>query len=137
MIELILHKKSIQIDETLLNVKEHLEKFYSNKEQDTIAKTLESFYLPIYKEVYQKREYKAGKQSQAEAHEAIRITHPHKYEDLESIVYNASITNQDALKLYRLIFERTIESQGRMPFMTSKICSLKSKMSILNVLLRV
>ncbi|TPH77769.1 type IA DNA topoisomerase [Helicobacter pylori] len=73
----------------------------------------ESFYLPIYKEVYQKREYKAGKQSQAEAHEAIRITHPHKYEDLESIVYNTGITNQDALKLYRLIFERTIESQGK------------------------
>ncbi|WRD59578.1 type IA DNA topoisomerase [Helicobacter pylori] len=73
----------------------------------------ESFYLPIYKEVYQKREYKAGKQSQAEAHEAIRITHPHKYEDLESIVYNAGITNQDALKLYQLIFERTIESQGK------------------------
>ncbi|GAA9350501.1 type IA DNA topoisomerase [Helicobacter pylori] len=73
----------------------------------------ESFYLPIYKEVYQKREYKAGKQSQAEAHEAIRITHLHKYEDLESIVYNAGITNQDALKLYRLIFERTIESQGK------------------------
>ncbi|WP_088297878.1 type IA DNA topoisomerase [Helicobacter pylori] len=73
----------------------------------------ESFYLPIYKEVYQKREYKAGKQSQAEAHEAIRITHPHKYEDLESIVYNAGIANQDALKLYRLIFERTIESQGK------------------------
>ncbi|UOR39787.1 type IA DNA topoisomerase [Helicobacter pylori] len=73
----------------------------------------ESFYMPIYKEVYQKREYKAGKQSQAEAHEAIRITHPHKYEDLESIVYNANITNQDALKLYRLIFERTIESQGK------------------------
>ncbi|MEJ8616666.1 type IA DNA topoisomerase [Helicobacter pylori] len=73
----------------------------------------ESFYLPIYKEVYQKREYKAGKQSQAEAHEAIRITHPHKYEDLESIVYNANITNQDALKLYQLIFERTIESQGK------------------------
>ncbi|RVZ89284.1 hypothetical protein EDA74_07185 [Helicobacter pylori] len=32
----------IQIDETLLNVKEHLEKFYSNKKQETIAKTLES-----------------------------------------------------------------------------------------------
>ncbi|GAA8972738.1 type IA DNA topoisomerase [Helicobacter pylori] len=73
----------------------------------------ESFYAPIYKDLYLKREYKAGKQSQAEAHEAIRITHPHKYEDLESIVYNASITNQDALKLYRLIFERTIESQGK------------------------
>ncbi|MFP5997145.1 type IA DNA topoisomerase [Helicobacter pylori] len=73
----------------------------------------ESFYAPIYKDLYLKREYKAGKQSQAEAHEAIRITHLHKYEDLESIVYNAGITNQDALKLYRLIFERTIESQGK------------------------
>ncbi|GAA8544103.1 type IA DNA topoisomerase [Helicobacter pylori] len=73
----------------------------------------ESFYTPIYKEVYLKREYKAGKQSQAEAHEAIRITHPHTYEDLESVVYNAGITNQDALKLYQLIFERTIESQGK------------------------
>ncbi|WP_441742127.1 hypothetical protein [Helicobacter pylori] len=42
MIEIILDKKSIQIDETLLNVKEHLEKFYSNKEQETIAQTLEN-----------------------------------------------------------------------------------------------
>ncbi|MGN8480565.1 type IA DNA topoisomerase [Helicobacter pylori] len=74
----------------------------------------ESFYAPIYKDLYlKKREYKAGKQSQAEAHEAIRITHPHTTEDLESIVYNANITNQDALKLYQLIFERTIESQGK------------------------
>nr|WRE10967.1 type IA DNA topoisomerase [Helicobacter pylori] len=74
---------------------------------------IESFYAPIYKDLYLKREYKAGKQSQAEAHEAIRITHPHTAEDLESIVYNANITNQDALKLYQLIFERTIESQGK------------------------
>ncbi len=73
----------------------------------------ESFYAPIYKDLYLKREYKAGKQSQAEAHEAIRITHPHTTEDLESIVYNANVTNQDALKLYQLIFERTIESQGK------------------------
>ncbi|EMH26298.1 type IA DNA topoisomerase [Helicobacter pylori] len=73
----------------------------------------ESFYAPIYNDLYLKREYKAGKQSQAEAHEAIRITHPHTTEDLESIVYNANITNQDALKLYQLIFERTIESQGK------------------------
>ncbi|WQS69205.1 type IA DNA topoisomerase [Helicobacter pylori] len=73
----------------------------------------ESFYAPIYKDLYLKRAYKAGKQSQAEAHEAIRITHPHTTEDLESIVYNANITNQDALKLYQLIFERTIESQGK------------------------
>ncbi len=93
----------------------------------------ESFYLPIYKEVYQKREYKAGKQSQAEAHEAIRITHPHKYEDLESIVYNASITNQDALKLYRLIFERTIESQGKNAIYDKQDLLFKIKNEYFNV----
>ncbi|GHQ16386.1 hypothetical protein VN0283_04300 [Helicobacter pylori] len=32
MIELILDKKSIQIDEEFLDIKKHLEKFYSNKE---------------------------------------------------------------------------------------------------------
>ncbi|MGL2413704.1 hypothetical protein ACOWL6_06370 [Helicobacter pylori] len=42
MIELTLDKKSIQIDEELLDIKKHLEKFYSNKEQKIIAKTLES-----------------------------------------------------------------------------------------------
>ncbi|PDW41094.1 hypothetical protein BB424_06475 [Helicobacter pylori] len=42
MIELTLDKKSIQINEELLDIKKHLEKFYSNKEQEIIAKTLES-----------------------------------------------------------------------------------------------
>ncbi|PDW28753.1 hypothetical protein BB455_02720 [Helicobacter pylori] len=42
MIELTLDKKSIQINEELLDIKKHLEKFYSNKKQETIAKTLES-----------------------------------------------------------------------------------------------
>ncbi len=36
----------------------------------------ESFYAPIYKDLYLKREYKAGKQSQAEAHEAIHHAPP-------------------------------------------------------------
>ncbi|WQS98822.1 type IA DNA topoisomerase [Helicobacter pylori] len=87
----------------------------------------ESFYTPIYKEVYLKREYKSGKQSQAEAHEAIRITHPHTYENLESVVYNAGITNQDALKLYQLIFERTIESQGKNAIYDKQDLSFKIK----------
>ncbi|WQT61850.1 type IA DNA topoisomerase [Helicobacter pylori] len=87
----------------------------------------ESFYIPIYKEVYLKREYKSGKQSQAEAHEAIRITHPHTYENLESVVYNAGITNQDALKLYQLIFERTIESQGKNAIYDKQDLSFKIK----------
>lgn len=42
MIELILDKKSIQIDEEFLDIKKHLEKFDSNKEQDLIAQTLEN-----------------------------------------------------------------------------------------------
>ncbi len=42
MIELILDKNSIQIDEEFLDIKKHLEKFYSNKEQETIAQTLEN-----------------------------------------------------------------------------------------------
>ncbi|BDR28568.1 hypothetical protein HSHS1_13290 [Helicobacter suis HS1] len=42
MIELILDKKSIQIDEEFLDIKKHLEKFYSNKEQEPIAQTLEN-----------------------------------------------------------------------------------------------
>ncbi len=36
MIELILHKKSIQIDGTLLNVKEHLEKFYPTSAKNSV-----------------------------------------------------------------------------------------------------
>ncbi|WQT11732.1 hypothetical protein E5A83_06910 [Helicobacter pylori] len=42
MIELTLDKKSIQIDEEFLDINEYLEKFYSNKGQEIIAKTLES-----------------------------------------------------------------------------------------------
>lgn len=47
MIELILDKKSIQIDEEFLDIKKHLEKFYSNKEQDPIAQTLECAYHAV------------------------------------------------------------------------------------------
>ncbi|PUD79766.1 hypothetical protein C2R62_03135 [Helicobacter pylori] len=44
-----------------------------------------AFFENIYPSVYEYREYRAGKNSQAEAHEAIRITHPHRYEDLKKV----------------------------------------------------
>ncbi len=48
----------------------------------------QAFFENIYPSVYEYREYRAGKNSQAEAHEAIRITHPHCYEDLKKCVRN-------------------------------------------------
>ncbi|GAA8100197.1 hypothetical protein HpHA297_04020 [Helicobacter pylori] len=59
----------------------------------------EVFFEPIYPSVYQYREYKAGKNSQAEAHEAIRITHPHALKDLEKVCSDAKISEELALKL--------------------------------------
>ncbi|GHR34604.1 hypothetical protein [Helicobacter pylori] len=43
MIELILDKKSIQIDEEFLDIKKHLEKFYSNKEEQLLENNLGHF----------------------------------------------------------------------------------------------
>lgn len=42
------------------------------------------------KEWYERREYKAGKQSQAEAHEAIRITHLHELNELDALFEKAN-----------------------------------------------
>lgn len=66
---------------------------------------------------YERREYKAGKQSQAEAHEAIRITHLHKYEEIENVVKEAFKGSKGAsanhIKLYTLIFENSLCSQAK------------------------
>ncbi|GAA8571649.1 hypothetical protein HpBT289_07030 [Helicobacter pylori] len=60
------------------------------------------FFEPIYPSVYQYKEYKVGKNSQSEAHEAIRITHPHALKDLEKVCSDAKISEELALKLYQL-----------------------------------
>ena len=65
----------------------------------------------IYKDNYEYKEYKAGKKSQAEAHEAIRITHFHRLEELKDILNKEDITNENAIKLYELIFLNTLASQ--------------------------
>ncbi|WP_393925255.1 DNA topoisomerase, partial [Campylobacter lari] len=59
----------------------------------------ESFFSPLYKDLYQKRSYEA-KNSQAEAHEAIRITHTHTFEDLPEVLRNAGIKEELDKKLY-------------------------------------
>ncbi|NHB36816.1 hypothetical protein EXS83_06690 [Helicobacter pylori] len=73
----------------------------------------QAFFENIYPSVYEYREYRAGKNSQAEAHEAIRITHPHCYEDLKKVCEKHNITDIDDLKVYTLIFFNTICSQSK------------------------
>lgn len=61
---------------------------------------------------YEKRFYKAGEQSQAEAHEAIRITHTHNYENIEKIAREENLSD-DEIKTYELIFLNSIASQAK------------------------
>ena len=89
-------------------------------------KEMKEFYEPIYKDNYEYKEYKAGEKSQAEAHEAIRITKPHKLEDLEKILNNENINNTNTIKLYELIFLNTLASQ----FKAAKIKKMNIKTNI-------
>ena len=78
------------------------------------------------KEWYERREYKAGKQSQAEAHEAIRITHLHELSELDALFEK---TNKEASTklvnkhkaLYTLIYKNSICSQAK-----DKVSEIKS-----------
>lgn len=70
-------------------------------------KFLESQY-----EWYQYREYRAGEQSQAEAHEATRITHIHAYGEIEKIVAEEKLTKEHQ-DLYRLIYINSVLSQSK------------------------
>lgn len=63
-------------------------------------------------EWYQMREYKAGKQSQAEAHEAIRITHAHTSGEMQAIINENNLSNEE-VKLYKLIYQNSIASQAK------------------------
>ncbi|EAH5770013.1 type IA DNA topoisomerase [Campylobacter jejuni] len=64
------------------------------------------------KQWYQKREYKAGEQSQAEAHEAIRISHLHSFEDIEKIAKEENLSD-DEKNTYTLIYLNSIQSQAK------------------------
>ncbi|WP_394980653.1 type IA DNA topoisomerase [uncultured Helicobacter sp.] len=77
---------------------------------EEFLKEAEGFWRGVYPDTYQYTEYKAGKNSQAEAHEAIRITHPHRYEDIENVCKKENLKD-DHIKLYRLIFKNTLLSQ--------------------------
>ena len=91
----------------------------SNSVSDEFLNEVESFFGK--EEWYQRREYKAGKQSQAEAHEAIRITHLHTFEDIDKIIDK---TNQEVSsdklklsdnhkKLYTMIYLNSVLSQAK------------------------
>lgn len=73
---------------------------------------MQRFYAPLYPDTYAYTEYKAGKNSQAEAHEAIRITHCHRYEEIASICAKEGLESKH-IKLYTLIFENTLCSQSK------------------------
>ena len=63
-------------------------------------------------EWYEKREYKAGEQSQAEAHEAIRISHIHDYSQINEIANKESLSDEEKA-LYELIFLNSVQSQAK------------------------
>lgn len=72
-------------------------------------------------EWYEEREYKAGKQSQAQAHEAIRITHLHSFDEIDELVTkanneikeNVKKLGKNHTKIYTLIYMNTILSQAK------------------------
>ena len=63
-------------------------------------------------EWYEKKIYKAGSQSQAEAHEAIRISHVHDYGEIDEIAGRESLSD-DEKSLYELIFLNSVLSQAK------------------------
>lgn len=87
----------------------------------------QAFYSPIYSQ-YQRREY-TSKNSQAEAHEAIRITHCHRFEEMQNILAKENITDPNARALYELIFKNTICSQAKDSIYEKKEIFLKIRMT--------
>ncbi|ECL7558327.1 type IA DNA topoisomerase [Campylobacter jejuni] len=87
---------------------------YHRTDSNSLSKEFLDEVEKIFKneEWYQKREYKAGKQSQAEAHEAIRITHAHKYEEIQKIAEEEKLSD-DEINLYKLIYSNSIQSQAK------------------------
>lgn len=84
----------------------------------TDAENLSQEFLQEAKSIFEKEEwysyveYKAGKHSQAEAHEAIRITHINTIEEIEKIFATENLS-QEHLNLYLLIYQNSIFSQSK------------------------
>lgn len=63
---------------------------------------------------YEKRIYEAGQQSQAGAHEAIRITHIHPYEECKAKLEESGAKfSSSLLQLYQFIYQNSILSQSK------------------------
>ena len=63
-------------------------------------------------EWHERREYKAGSQSQAEAHEAIRISHIHDFSEIDKIASEENLSD-DMKKAYTLIYTNSLLSQAK------------------------
>lgn len=84
----------------------------SNALSDEFLNEVQAFFGA--KEWFERKEYKAGKQSQAEAHEAIRITHLHEFSECENKVREAYAKASDKhISLYKLIYQNSILSQAK------------------------
>ncbi|BDB65279.1 DNA topoisomerase [Helicobacter cinaedi] len=92
-------------------------------------KEMQGFYSSIYPNTYQYTEYKAGKNSQAEAHEAIRITHCHRFEECESLCLKENLKDNH-IALYKLIFQNTILSQSKPAIYEKMNVTLRVKMKM-------
>lgn len=104
-------------EKTMLNAQSLFEKgliTYHRTDSNSLSKEFLDEVEKLFKneEWFERKEYKAGKQSQAEAHEAIRITHAHKYEDIEKIAQDEKLSN-DEINLYKLIYINSIQSQAK------------------------
>lgn len=64
-------------------------------------------------EWYERKEYQAGKQSQAQAHEAIRISHIHNYTDIDDKIAKEEKLSDDEIKAYKLIYTNSLLSQAK------------------------
>lgn len=118
---------SYSSDETMLLAQQLFERgliTYIRTDSNSLSKEFLDEVENFYKNEswYERKEYSAGKQSQAQAHEAIRITHLHSFDEIENLIEktNAEIKDSNIKKLtknhtelYKLIYLNSILSQAK------------------------
>lgn len=93
----------------------------------------QNFYQPLYPDIFEYTKYEAGKNSQAQAHEAIRITHPHTLESLKDVCAKENITKDNEIKLYELIFKNTLTSQMKPAVYENTILKFNIKLTSFHI----
>ncbi|GAA8686060.1 hypothetical protein oki286_07560 [Helicobacter pylori] len=131
MIELILDKKSIQIDEEFLDIKKHLEKFYSNKEEQLLENNLghftfeSEFALLKDKETLNLSQIKQIGVLKVLTYEMIQ-TLKNQIIHLAQVVNEENLEKDEELVVYHLDFTLTQQSYK----ILAKFCVIKKERSI-------